>query len=174
MIVTEEHVNTLATKEYGLVPPLVKQMAAVSPGVAYHYLSGLSSVSQGRFSTIEQHSIQLKVSLLNQCESCIKGHSFLLKNLGMSEEDIASIRHGLLTSAININRVIALTEIMFDGGRNGFSDEHLIRIERAQAEKAELFEIVSLIASKTISNYINNYLASIKTKEKVTHEQNEK
>lgn len=168
MKITEQNVNDMAMEAYGLVPPLVKQMATVSPEVAYHYLAGLMAVGQGVFTDVEQHAIQLKVSLLNRCESCIKGHSYLLKNSGMSDDDITSIRQGVLTSSKAVNRILDLTEMMYRGGRDGFTAEHLDRIESAQAERVELFQIVSLIATKTISNYINNYLVAVKSKAPVT------
>lgn len=164
IMITEEQVYAMAKEAYGIVPPLVKQMTTVSPEVGYHYVAGLHAVANGQFTDIEQHAIQLKISVLNRCESCIKGHSFLLKNAGVSNDDINAIRHGLLTSMKSVNRLTDLTEVMFLGGRETFTDERLEKLESAGANHTELFQIVSLIASKTISNYINNYLAAVKNK----------
>jgi len=163
-MITEEQVNAMAKEAYGIVPPLVKQMTVISPEVGYHYVAGLRAVAKGSFTEIEQHAIQLKISVLNRCESCIKGHSFLLKNAGVSDDDINAIRHGLLSSMKNVNRLTDLTEVMFFGGRETFSSERIEKLESAGAGHAELFQIVSLIASKTISNYINNFLAAVKNK----------
>ncbi|HEY0652545.1 MAG TPA: carboxymuconolactone decarboxylase family protein [Chryseosolibacter sp.] len=164
MKVTQNELEHMAVQQYGMVPPLVKQISAVSTSVAYHYLVGLSLVKEGAFSPIEQNVIQLRTSILNRCEACIKGHSFLLKSLGLPDLEIAAIRGGLLTSDKAVNRVIDLTNTVFDAGRNGFAAEHLEKLEAMNASQAELYEVISMIASKTISNYINNYSQAVKTK----------
>lgn len=157
MKVTQNELEQIAMEEYGIVPPVVKLISAVSTAVAYHYLLGLALMKEGTFTTVGQNVIQLKVSVLNQCEACIKGHGFQLKTLGMSDEDIMSIRDGVLTSDKEANRLIDLTETIFQGGRNGFTRERIEKLEAMGATKIEIAEVISLIASKTISNYINKY-----------------
>lgn len=163
MKITQNEIEKIARAHYGVVPPMVKQMYAISPPVAFHYLIGVTALSDSAFSEVKQQAIQLKVSSLNDCESCIKGHSFLLKNTGMDQNDIASIRHGLPTSDPNMNRLMAITELVFLGGRNGF-ETALDELGILEATKEEVFEVTSLIASKTISNYINNYSLALKEK----------
>lgn len=161
MKITHEQVEKIAKDHYGVVPPMVKQMYQVSPAVAFHYIVGVTALSSSVLSALEQQAVQLRVSSLNKCESCIKGHSYLLKNSGMHDDDIAAIRHGLPTSDQEINRVLEITSLVFKGGRNGF-DEVFGTLETLKASKEEIYEIISLIASKTISNYINNYSQELK------------
>ena len=161
MKITQEQVEKVAIDHYGVVPPMVKQMYNVSPAVAFHYIVGVTALSDSGFSSLEQQAIQLRVSSLNNCESCMKGHSFLLKNAGMSEDDIAAIRGGLSTSDQKIDRLVGITSLVFTGGRTGF-DGVIEKLESLKASKQEIFEIISLMASKTISNYINNYSQSVK------------
>ena len=49
-------------------------------------------------------------------------------------------------------------------GNNLFPDDVLNSIEDQGLTEQEIFEIIGLISLKTISNYVNNYLASVKTK----------
>jgi AhpD family alkylhydroperoxidase len=163
MKVTQNELEQMAVQQYGIVPPLVKQISEVSTSVAYHYLIGLALVKEGSFTPVGQNVIQLKISCLNQCGSCIKGHSFLLKKLGLSDEDILSIRQGILTSDKELNRLIDLTQTIFYWGRRGFPSDVAAKLEQMSATKGEVFEVISLIASKTISNYINNIKNLIET-----------
>jgi AhpD family alkylhydroperoxidase len=163
MKVTQAELEHIAIQQYGIVPPFVKQLSSVSTSVAYHYLIGLSLMKEGTFSLIGQNVIQLKISVLNQCESCIKGHSFLLKSMGMADADIISIREGLLTSDSKTNRLVDLTQTVFLAGKTGFTREHIDKLQGIRATKTEVYEVISLIASKTISNYVNNFNAVAKS-----------
>ena len=162
--ITKEQVYALSTERFGVVPGVLKEIAERSVPVAYMYLSGTQTMEKSSLTDLEINAIELKISSLNHCESCMKGHSFLLKKAGLGDDDVQAILQREETSIERLNRLLKATEYIYYSG-NGiypdlamdfFSDEHLT--------DQELFEIIGLISLKVISNYVNNYLATLKLK----------
>ncbi|QNA43144.1 hypothetical protein [Lacibacter sediminis] len=60
----------------------IKASAERSVHTAYLYTSGTAVMETASFLQIEMNAIELKVSTLNHCESCMKGHCYLLKKAG--------------------------------------------------------------------------------------------
>jgi AhpD family alkylhydroperoxidase len=159
--VTQQQVYDLALEAFAVVPGIVKEAAERSVELAYLYANGISMMEHASFTSIEMNAIELKISVLNHCESCIKGHSYLLKKGGLAEEDIQAIIAGKDTRQERLNLLLQATEYIFHAGGTEFPDYVLDFIGNNLSQK-ELADIIGLISLKTISNYLNNYLHSLK------------
>ncbi|MFA7380022.1 MAG: carboxymuconolactone decarboxylase family protein [Bacteroidia bacterium] len=158
----KETIYELAKKSFGIVPGVIKEMAERSLPLAKLYTDGVLTMEESSLSNREINAIELKVSLLNKCESCIKGHTFLSKQAGISEEDIQALISNRATSDERLNKLLTATEYIYYSGSDTYPELVLDYFEMEQITETEVFEIIGLISLKTISNYVNNYLKSVK------------
>lgn len=162
--ITKELVYTLSNESYGIVPGVVKEMTERSVPLAYMYLLGTQTMEKSSLTEVEINAIELKISSLNKCESCKKGHSFLLKKAGLTETDIQAIARNEDTSVERLNTLLQAAEYIYYSGSGEYPDLVLDFFDSVDISERVVFEIIGLISLKTMSNYVNNYLASIKIK----------
>jgi AhpD family alkylhydroperoxidase len=164
--ITKEHIYALSTESFGIVPGVIKEMAERSEPLAYVYLVGTQTMEKSSLTDLEINAIELKISSLNKCESCMKGHSFLVKKAGLSEADSKAIVNNESTSVDRLNVLLKAAEYIYYAGNGIYADVVLDYFDDEELTEQVIFEIIGLIALKTISNYVNNYLASVKTRAK--------
>ncbi len=161
-MIQKEEIFELAKTAFGTVPGVIKEMAEKSPAVAKLYTDGAITMEHASLSRMEINAIELKVSSLNNCESCVKGHSFLAKQAGMDEADIKAIISNEHTSNERLNRLLLATEYIYFSGGDVYPELVMEFFEMEDISTTEILEIIGLISLKTISNYLNNYLKSVK------------
>jgi len=166
-IIAAEQVYKLAQEKFGIVPGVIKEMGERSPSVAYLYTSGTNTMSKSSLGELEINAIELKFSKMNNCESCVKGHTYLVKKAGMSDADALAIVNNQTTSSERINKLIKASEYIYHSGGSVFSDFALEYFEEEEITEKEIMEIIGLLSLKTISNYVNNYLISKKRRQLV-------
>lgn len=141
-------------KAWTFIPNLHRTLAE-SPVTlqAYDTLFGL--VGQSSFTPAEQQVAFMAVNVLNACEYCTSGHSVLAKMAGVAPEVIAALREAqpILDDRLQalrgfVERVV--TERGFAG------DEAVAAFIAAGFSKAQVLEVVLIVATKTISNYVNH------------------
>lgn len=157
--ITQQQVYDLAMESFGVVPGIIKEAAERSVPVAYLYTLGNSIMEKASFSFTEMNAIELKISSLNHCESCMKGHSYLLKKEGMSEEDIQAILSGSKTGSDRLNLLLQSAEYIYHAGSDEYP-EYVVEYLEDHLTRQELADMIGLISLKVISNYLNNYLVS--------------
>jgi AhpD family alkylhydroperoxidase len=158
--VTKESVYQSAQESFGIVPPMIKEIAEFSVPAAALYVDGVITMNAAALSEMEINAIELRISSLNRCESCVKGHSYLSKKAGLSEEDIKALVEGRPTSIDSLNRMVRGTEAIFYANRSGYS-RYLDVLEAERFTRREVYEIIGLLSLKTISNNINNYVKAV-------------
>jgi AhpD family alkylhydroperoxidase len=171
-IMSKEEVFDLATQSFGVVPGVLKEIAERSVPLATLYLQGVQTMEKSSLTEIEINAIELKISSLNKCESCMKGHMFLLKKAGLSESDIQSILRAEETSNERLNILLQTAEYIYYSGSGIYPDVAIEYFEDYNIPEREIFEIIGLISLKTISNYVNNYLATMKLRKAKVNIQN--
>jgi AhpD family alkylhydroperoxidase len=159
--VTKESVYQSAQQSFGIVPPMIKEIAEFSVPAAALYVDGVITMNAAVLSEMEINAIELRISSLNGCESCVKGHSYLSKKAGLGDEDIAALVEGRPTSIESLNRTIRGTEAIFYANRSGYA-RYLAALEAEGFTRREVYEIIGLLSLKTISNNINNYVQTVK------------
>jgi AhpD family alkylhydroperoxidase len=165
--VTKESVYKSAEQSFGLVPPMIKEIAEHSVAVASLYVDGVITMQSAALTELEINAIELRISSLNGCESCVKGHSYLAKKAGLAESDIKAITAGQPTTVESVNRIIRGTDAIFHASRSGYK-HYLEALDNDNFTQQEVFEIIGLLSLKTISNNINNYLKAVKSAELVS------
>lgn len=158
---TQQKIYELALESFGVVPGIIKEAAERSLETAYLYTSGTATMENASFNNIEMNAIELKISVLNHCESCTKGHTYLLKQAGLPDEAIKAIIAGGDTGNIRLNQLLQAAEYIYHAGSDEFP-EYVLEFLEEQVSEKEVADIIGLIALKTISNYINNYLVSVR------------
>lgn len=167
--ITRENIYAMSTESFGIVPGVIKEMAERSEPLAYLYLVGTKTMEGSSLSNLEINAIELKISALNKCESCVKGHSYLVKKAGLSDADTKAIVNNESTSVNRLNVLLKAAEYIYYSGNGVYADVVLDYFDDEELTEQVVFEIIGLISLKTISNYVNNYLSSVKRRaEQVT------
>lgn len=141
-------------EEWGFVPNLVDQLLA-SPETARLYLEGSEIIAGGVLSEEEQNAVKLAVSSANGCHYCRSAHRAIGKQAGTDPEDLERIDRGELPSDERLAKLVAATRLLMDE-RGWLDTEQLAKLEGNGVDRRQLYEIISIIALKTISNYVNH------------------
>lgn len=141
-------------KAWGFVPQL-HGMLAESPVAlrAYDALFGL--VSTGTLTPAEQQVAYLAINVFNECEYCTSGHTYLARQAGLPEDAIAALRdgHAIPDARLEALRVFATAVVE---ARGFVGDAAVDAFLAADFTKAQVLEVITIAATKTISNYTNH------------------
>ncbi len=142
-------------KAWGFVPTL-HGMLAESPQAlaAYDTLFGL--VAQSTLTPQEQQVAYLAVNVFHGCEYCTAGHTYLARSVKLPEDEIQALREGQpLAGQPRWQALRSFIEaVLRERGQVG--DAVVDAFIAAGFTRAQVLEIVLLVATKTISNYTNH------------------
>lgn len=143
-----------AAKAWGFVPNL-HAVLAESPValVSYDTLFGL--IGESSLSPLEAQVAFLTVSVFHGCEYCTMGHTYLARSVGIPEDEIQRLRAGTLPQDPHLAALSRfVTVVLQTRGRAGAAavDGFLA----AGFSQANVLDVVTVIATKTISNYVNH------------------
>lgn len=143
-----------SNKEWGFIPTLHAILAESAPTLeGYQRLFGL--VAQSSFTPAEQQVIYLAVNVLHECEYCTAGHTYLARAVKLSEETIGALRESKPITDPRLQTLREFAETVVN--KRGFvGDAAVDRFINAGFTKAQVLEVVLVIATKTISNYVNH------------------
>lgn len=150
-----KHALEMTKQAFGMIPNLQTFMAE-SPAL----LNAYSEVwdifhKQATFSPVEQQVVLLTVNHENDCEYCMSGHSFLARKAGIDETTLNELRSGLPLTDARLQVLRAFTGKMVR--ERGWVSEHdVAEFLSAGFSKAQVFEVITGIALKTMSNYTNH------------------
>lgn len=153
---TQEMLFDLSKQKFGVVAGMIKEMVS-HPFLTKSYFDlGQNMESSDQLTPQEKQVIFLAVSSINQCISCIKAHENILKNQwGLSPLEVNHIKAGSeLTDSRQDSLLYAAILLINQKGHLDPSDFHEINERSISIE--DLYEIVGLIALKTITNMVNN------------------
>ena len=143
-------------KVWGFIPTLHATLAE-SPIALDAYTAMYTAITtHGTLSAVEQQIAFQVVNVLHGCEYCTTGHTYLSRAVQMPEDVIAALRNG---AAINGHpRWEALRQftetVVRTRGHAG--DAAVADFLAAGFTQAQLLEVVTIVACKTISNYTNH------------------
>ncbi|MBY0612541.1 MAG: carboxymuconolactone decarboxylase family protein [Beijerinckiaceae bacterium] len=164
---TEFNVHTITTapdaskpllqateKGWGFVPNL-HGILAESPIALEAYASLFNLVSRSSLSPAEQQVAYLAVNVFHGCEYCTSGHTYLARAAHLSEGAIAAVRNGEPIADARLQALRIFTEAVVR--ERGFAGDAAVDAFLAAGfTKAQVLEVVTIIATKTISNYTNH------------------
>lgn len=143
-----------ARAEFGFVPNLLRIMAESLAALTGYRMLGAVFRDSG-LSRRERLVVELAASVENGCAYCTAAHATQAARAGMDAGDIAALRAGgmpgdprLAALAGMVRALIARRGAVEEGAVNDFLGAGFTR--------AQLLDVVTGIAAKTISNYTNN------------------
>lgn len=113
-----------------------------------------SSFSQSQFTPIEREVIQLVVSVENNCNYCVAGHSLFADNLGVSKKVLEALRNGEPVEDPRLQGLSQFTRslILSKGKPDEFEVSDFFDLG---FEKSHVIELILGIALKTFTNILS-------------------
>lgn len=141
-------------KGWKFIPNLHRTLAE-SPVTLQAYDTLFDLVSKSGFTPVEQQVAYLAINVLNTCEYCTSGHSALAKMAGVDADTIEALREGkpLADARLQALRSFAEDVVRERGFVGGAAVDAFLA---AGFTRAQVLEVVLIVATKTISNYTNH------------------
>ncbi len=139
---------------WGFIPTLHATLAESPVALdAYDTLFGL--VAQSTLTPVEQQVAYQAINVFHECEYCTAGHSFLSRKAGMDEPTLQALRNSTPIADARLQALRAFTEAVVR--ERGFvGDAAVDAFIAAGFTRANVLEVVTIAATKTISNYTNH------------------
>lgn len=142
-------------KAWGFIPQLQATLAE-SPLALGAYDGLFNAIAQqSSFTPSEQQVVYLAINVFHACEYCTAGHTWLARNAKLDEAAIQALRND---TPVPDARLEALRAFAVNVARaRGFAgDDAVDAFLAAGFTKAQVLEVVTIIATKVISNYTNH------------------
>ncbi len=141
-------------KNWKFIPNL-HRMLAESPIALEAYCTLFGLIGKSTLTAAEQQVAYLAVNVLNQCEYCTSGHSVLARQAGVPDDAIQALREAETIADPRMQALRLFAEVVVR--ERGFvGDAAIDSFLSAGFTKANVLEVVTIVATKTISNYVNH------------------
>lgn len=144
-----------AREFFGYPPNLVVEMSH-NVATADGYI-GLLSVLQrsGTLTRTEQQIVMLAIAAWNGCEYCMAAHRMSAKRAGVEQSELNRLSRVEIPANRRLQALATATWALMDKeGR--LTAEDLSAFEEHGIEKAQLYEMIALIAAELIANYVDH------------------
>ena len=141
-------------KAWGFVPNLHATLAE-SPVALEGYDALFNLVGRGTLSPAEQQVAFLTVSRLNECEYCVSGHTVLAGHAKLDAASIDALRDGTRLADARLQALAVFTAAVVEQ-RGRLAPAQTEAFLAAGFTRAQVLEVVLIVATKTISNYVNH------------------
>lgn len=149
---SNDYVLTQVKAAFGFVPNLMAGIAEQNPAVASAYLAASGALDGGVLSGVEKQVVMLAVSAFNDCHYCTAAHRTAAKGMGVAQAELEAIDDKQLPRDKRFRELVETTWALMTE-RGWLGDEKLASLG---VTKPEAFELIAIIALKTISNYVNH------------------
>jgi AhpD family alkylhydroperoxidase len=141
-------------KAWGFIPTLHGTLAESPIALdAYDTLFGL--VAKSSFTPAEQQAAYLAINVLHECEYCTAGHTYLARAAKLDEAAIQALRNSQPIADARLEALRSFTESVVR--ERGFvGDAAVDAFLAAGFTRENVLEVVTIVATKTISNYVNH------------------
>ncbi|MBX9796957.1 carboxymuconolactone decarboxylase family protein [Sphingomonas sp.] len=141
-------------KAWGFLPKLQATLAE-SPVALEAYGTLFNLVGQSTLTPVEQQVAYQAINVFHECEYCTAGHTYLSRNAGVPEDAIQAIRSGAPIADARLQALRVFAETV--ARERGFAGDAAVdAFIAAGFTRANVLEVVTVIATKTISNYTNH------------------
>lgn len=106
-------------------------------------------------SPVEQQVVYQAVNVLHGCEYCTAGHSFLSRQAGMDEGVLQALRNQQPIADARLQALRSFAETVVET-RGAAGEKAVDTFLAAGFTPTQVLEVVTIIATKTISNYANH------------------
>ncbi|NJM82306.1 MAG: carboxymuconolactone decarboxylase family protein [Tabrizicola sp.] len=141
-------------KAWGFVPKL-HGILAESPAALIGYDTLFGLVAQSTLTPVEQQVAYLAINVFHECEYCTMGHTYLARAAGMDEAAVQALRGGEGLADARLNALAVFARKLVE--QRGFvGDAAVDSFIAAGFTRANVLDVVTIAATKTISNYTNH------------------
>jgi uncharacterized peroxidase-related enzyme len=145
-------------KQLGSVPNLFR-IVANSPAALGGYLGLHGALAKGALDPKTRERIALAVAEINGCSYCRSAHSYIgAKLLHLDQAELAANRAGGSNDPKADAAVRFAVEIARERGH--LAEDDLRAVKLAGYSDAEIVEIIAHVALNTLTNYVNEVLAT--------------
>jgi uncharacterized peroxidase-related enzyme len=143
-------------KSWGFIPTLHGTLAEAPVALNAYTAMYNDIAAHSTLTPIEQQVAYQAVNVLHGCEYCTAGHTYLSRAAKMPEDVIAALRDSLpIASDARLQALRIFTETVVQ--ERGFAGDAAVDAFMAAGfTRANVLEVVTIIATKTISNYTNH------------------
>lgn len=142
-----------AKSAFGFVPNLLG-MLAEAPAALEGYMGIAAAFQKSSLTPVEQQVVLLTVSVTNRCRYCVAAHTMIAMAAHAPPEVIEALRDGRPIPDARLEALRSFTEILVQA--RGWAAEGLAAFYAAGFSKAQVLEVVTGVAQKTLSNYANH------------------
>lgn len=139
---------------WGFIPNL-HGILAESPVALEAYDTLFTLVGKSTLSAAEQQVVYQAINVFHGCEYCASGHTMLARHAGVSEDAVQALRNGTAIADARLQALRSFAETVAE--TRGFAGQDAIDAFLAAGfTQANVLEVVTIIATKVISNYTNH------------------
>ncbi|MDX2009589.1 MAG: hypothetical protein SFW67_05345 [Myxococcaceae bacterium] len=139
---------------WGFVPKLQGTLAE-SPIALEAHEALFALAHRTSFSPTEQQAGLLAISVRHECEYCAMGHTFLGRKAGLDEASLTALRERQPLESPRLQALRTFIEAVID--QRGFVDDARVSaFLEAGFTRAQVLEVLVLVALKTVSNYADH------------------
>ncbi|MDT8340519.1 MAG: carboxymuconolactone decarboxylase family protein [Longimicrobiales bacterium] len=143
-----------AEQGFGFAPNLIRVLAE-APSAAHAYLDLGSRFGETSLSPVEQQVVLLTTSFENGCDYCMAAHSMVAGMAGMDGPTLTALRSGDSLPDARLEALRSFTRtVVRDRAR--VSPEGVRAFLAAGFTRANVLEVITGVAMKTLSNYTNH------------------
>ncbi|MGB4248330.1 MAG: carboxymuconolactone decarboxylase family protein [Pseudohongiellaceae bacterium] len=141
-------------KSYGFIPELFAYMIE-APIAVEAYVQLNSMLSRSSFSPAQLQIALLAVSVKNGCAFCAIAHEAMGRKAGVDVQTIAAIKNSTEVQSPADRALVHLTQTIVEK-RGWVDDQELQQFLEAGFTRQQVFELMVVVAIKTLSNYSNH------------------
>jgi len=143
-------------KKYGFIPNLAGVLADAPTALnGYVTLSGIFAGRDTSLTAKEQQLVLLAASAANGCDYCRAAHGTVGHMAGLSREDVLAVQQGKPVSDAKLEALRVFATLLLE--KRGWADDAEVQaFVNAGYSQAAVLEVITGLAIKTISNYVNH------------------
>jgi AhpD family alkylhydroperoxidase len=140
---------------WGFIPNLQATLAESPPVLEGHEALLNLVTAQATLTPGEQQLVFMAANVYHGCEYCAAGHSFLARKAGLAEDALQAVRNGEPVPDPRLESLRSFATLVLD--TRGFAGDAAVDAFLAAGfTRAQVLEVVAILAIKTISNYTNH------------------
>jgi AhpD family alkylhydroperoxidase len=139
---------------FGIIPNIAGAMST-SPVLIGSLVGLFQKVHSGSFSEAEIQLLLLTNAVTNSCAWAVAFHTALALKAGMEPEDVQALRERQTPRTPKLSALSTLARTLIEK-RGRLEDLDVSRFLQAGFDKAQLLEVIAVVAASTITNYTGN------------------
>lgn len=143
-----------AKAQFGFLPNLLGKLAN-APAALEAYLAVNAAFNRTSLDALQRQIVLLATSAANRCPYCVAAHSMLARAAGADEATVEAVRSGRPVDDEQVEALRRFTAHLVE--RRGQADTaETQRFLQAGFERPQIYEVITGITQKTLSNYADH------------------